>query len=148
MSTMKNNPESYVDSVRDESTVRRQKVTETVRVLGRITRDHAFFSSDPGEPLEVPSIRWKEDTAHLELFAENRKIDKANVPEGVPIQETVDSADFVLYLREDSDDRTLMTIQTRPPNVLGHDGSPLTAPQIDGAIADLLRYEAELIGNK
>jgi hypothetical protein len=37
-----------------------------------------------------------------------------------------------------------MAVTTQPPNVLGYDGSPLPTDQLDGAIADLERYEASL----
>jgi hypothetical protein len=141
--------ESYVDSVRPHLAERDEKVRTVVDMLRRIVLKHAEFDgASLGSPMVTPSARWSPDTPNvkvwLSLFGlDGGQIDRADV---VGIEDwdlVVGSADF-----EVSDGWAAiaaMTIEVQPPNVKSYDGSPLTPPQLDGAIADMKRYEDALI---
>lgn len=148
--------ESYVDSVRPRLAERAKKVRTVVDMLGRIVRNHATFDhASQGSPMETPSVQWDQgrpnEQVWLSLFDQDGKeISQADAEAKESREQAVGSAAF--RLMDDNPDRTafldvmVMTIEVEPPNVRGYDGNPLTSSQLDGAIADMQRYEVLING--
>jgi hypothetical protein len=146
--------ESYVDTVQSQLAERNRRV----RIAVDIVLNHAEFDdSSRGKPMGTPSARWKEDrlseSVWFSLYGhDHQQIDQAEVARDMDDRDrAVGSADFEFCDNLSTNPIaaiTAMTIEIRPPNVRGYDGSPLTSPQIDGAIADLQRYEDALIAGR
>jgi len=143
--------ESYVDSVRAQITERQRKVGEVVDVLRRLVREHALFNGAVDNPLWLESVEWDESNsgtqAQLMLLDEDGRMIPQEYVDPDNKTDAVHSARFDLFDPNDLDTGylTAMTIETQPPNVRGYDGVPLSTRQLDGAIADLQRYEEGLI---
>lgn len=143
--------ESYVDSIRHQVTERNEKARMVVDVLRGIIRDHAIFDHDSeGNPMGTPSAFWDQErpreVAWLRLYnSDSGQIEEAAVADRRDDKEfAVSCASFVVCELDADLDDEVMTIETLPPNVRGYDGAPLNSSQLDGAIADLRRYEGAL----
>lgn len=98
--------------------------------------------------MSIPSAKWNQDRpneiAWLSLRGrDGERIDEAAVTDMEVKDCWVGSADF--KLSEGGIALTAMTTEVRQPNVKGYDDTHLNPSQLDGAIADLQRYERALI---
>lgn len=140
--------ESYIDSVRPDLLERQQKVETAIGVLRRIVRNHAFFEDDEPNYMTLRTVTWDASAPGTEAYVSTHGHDGTDIKE-TDVQDkntkeySVLSADLNLQV-DDADVLTAMTVTVQPPNVLGFDGAPLPNQQLEGAIADLERYEAAL----
>jgi len=140
--------ESYVDSVKSLVAERNGKVNEVIAVLKRIICNHAEFDeASMGSPMYTPGAKWNterpEETVGLEFSGrDGNNVSEADVIDVQSREALVHSAYF--QFSEGQLAFTAMTIIVWPPNVLGYDGTPLSSSQLDGAMADLQRYESAL----
>jgi hypothetical protein len=123
-------------------------------MLCRIIRNHAKFDDDSSDsPMKTPAVVWDESKPHDRVWLtlsgydgkRIRQADIADVAMGVR-EYMVGYGEF--HASDTEGDFRSMVIETRPENVRGYDGRPLTSPQLDGAIADLQRYEDALFNGR
>jgi hypothetical protein len=137
--------ESYTDSVRLQLLEREAKVEIAIGMLQQIVRRYSYFEDgSEGNPLALRSAPWKGDEPGAFVYLDLRSGDDKAIPQADvdPNDKAaaVNFATFELSYDGYKPTKTVMTIETLPPNIVGFDGAPLATDQLDGALADLQYY--------
>jgi hypothetical protein len=141
--------QSYFNSIRAESRERQRSLMEVIDALRGIVRAHARFDGTGLDAsMELPAMHWDPDSPEESVWfdvygPDGNPISKEAAGATDDVADAVDSAEFIVSEGRERP-RTIMTIETSPPNMRGHDGAPLSSVAINAALIDLHRYEVAL----
>lgn len=153
---VKKNMESYVDALWPalaDQPRREVLVERVIAAMRTVVNEYAVYCDDDvGHPMHVPSVAWGGHAtrrAWMDLWGQDgEQIEEAAVERrepGTAVADLVGRAEFVIG--DSWRSMEAFTITTTPPDVLGHNGEPLGAAQLEGALNDMQLLTAHLKAN-